>query len=221
METLDMTSKTDFINIEDTKFTIVVPPKCGSTAIYTSVYNFENNVNLNTPEIVNIEDVDYIHGNVGYVTHINPRNPILIAIHRDPVERFISGYRHWILDLKQPCSYSRWEKCKVTCFDSFMDSLAYEIKKHPSSAITHHFEPQSNVFQKLKYHYTLPMDKMYRLESIIKGFKIVYDVNSINSNDKEGRPKFSPSKRQIERIKEFYKEDYNNGWDGITCKIPI
>jgi hypothetical protein len=129
-----------------------------------------------------------------------------IGFVRDPVSRFISGYRDIVVMRKQ---------CNPTpTITEFIDNFDYWMKT--SSSVNHHFSPQVLYLGTDPTYYThiftsKTMDEYKDLLSSLFGF----EVTMLHLHSTSNIPKPSLTIEQVDWIKKYYEIDYQTYGDKL------
>jgi len=164
-----------------------------------------------------IEDKVEIHNTLGYY---NPSSRYLIpvsqmpqyekengkmlkfAVWRDPLERLVSCYKHFILE-RNPHRYFHFlDLYHDTSFDRFMEFVEFELKKANPDFQDPHIRKQSDCYRPEDVDFIVPIRKLNRFLTEHK-IPLIDD----KSNATDIKFEFDAIKWE-ERIKELYRADY-------------
>jgi len=132
-------------------------------------------------------------------------NNFRIAIKRDPVDRFVSGYTNRIVHHKK-------FKDEVPTFSEFINNYnQFEVKY--KDVIDWNFKPQVCFYGRDRNRFTHVFD-INEFNSIKNLFELIYDREFPDLQLQQGgnKKKPKPNKTQIKWIKDKYREDYEAGW---------
>ena len=170
---------------------------------------------LKTGEI--IEDVDHIHHEIGYdhtsdhLIHVSQmqafekENGIILkfAVWRDPVERLVSFYKHFILEQKYRYYLHFLDLYHDNSFERFIEFVEFELKKSVPEYQDEHIRRQIDHFQNTDLDYIVPIQKLNKfLEE--KGIPLIED----KANKTTAKFKI-PLKKWEDKIKKLYQTDYS------------
>ena len=156
--------------------------------------------------------LDYLKGRAEYRMSRDAAGTKLAVI-RDPVSRFVSGYKHVVLNnndlapiMDTPPTFDEF----VANFDSYNAQLKALDSTAPNIQIEFHFSPQVNCVgsDPTKFDY------VYDLEADTDAIFALYDAQygktfprvHLNSTD-NGQP-ITPTQAQVDWIKAKYADDY-------------
>ena len=133
-----------------------------------------------------------------------------VAVKRDPIKRFISCYCDKVLYEKHG-SYND--------VDDLIDNFDYMINdkfKHPSNTkigyLWYHFAPQVNHLGYNVNNYDLIID-ISQINSILKEYlRQKWNIDLPEIHARKQKQKITLTEKQIEKLKQIYKEDYQVGW---------
>lgn len=146
-----------------------------------------------------------------------------ICIKRDPVERFISCYTDKIIREKNITDAVKDGEFNSDYLDYFLDNFYDVLNNHEKI----HYSQRETGVKYLWYHF-IPQTEHYGND--INYYNYVFDVSEISTSLKEylenkwsielpqihcrnqKENKINLTQTQIEKVKEIYKEDYQNGW---------
>ena len=217
------------------KIVIYDAPKTGGTTIRRWIYYYLNREEPRIP----LNSENYLN-NKGFLLNLKnyklvkfkkyPKNFKKICVYRDPVERFISCFNDKII------KEGNWRKIpnmkNAVDVDSFFagqaltkSSLKWKLKKilginngSWKNYLNFHFEP-------LTYHYGKDrnyFNEIYNLSNLNKTMKPYLEnlwgiklpsFHMRNSKLRESNYLTTLSTKNLKQVKEFYNEDYRNGWD--------
>ena len=135
-----------------------------------------------------------------------------VCVKRDPVKRFVSCFKDKVMREK------RWSGT----VDELLDNYEEVVRKTPAymldnktSYIGFHFDPQSWHLGKNRDYY----DKVFDLSELgteVKGYlesKWKIELPDIRARDSRSTTNnLVLTEEQIQKVKAFYQEDYDNGW---------
>lgn len=141
--------------------------------------------------------------------HYNPNevpivdNPIRLVIKRDPVKRFVSGYRNRVLHHKRTKTQPS--------FDKFVEDFDYYYNSEPD--IQTHFRPQVYFFGLSKENYTHVFDTS-EMSLVKELFEDTYSRSFPNLRLQQGgnHVSINVSTEQEKKIRRLYEQDYSAGW---------
>lgn len=124
-----------------------------------------------------------------------------LAIKRDPVSRFLSGFKNRVLQHR---------KCDTTDISEFLDN--FEEISGRNKDIATHFRPQYSYLGKDPSVYTHVFDlKEIDQVKVLLEDLFERDLPPIRLQRSKG-PKVDLTEAQVRRVKEIYKGDYKYGW---------
>lgn len=142
----------------------------------------------------------------------NPDVSTKVCLKRDPVKRFISCYRDKIL-LEKRCNVSVDDL--LDHYDEVVSRVPQYMWDMKTSYIKFHFDPQT-------FHFGNDVgffDNVFDVSEIGTGVKSFLEdrwkieLPDIHARDGRGIvPELDLTPKQIEKIKNFYQIDYDNGW---------
>jgi len=128
-------------------------------------------------------------------------NDTRFCVTRDPVKRFVSGFKNRV---------HTHNKCNVKDFDEFVDN--FEEIYGTNRDIFTHFRPQTVFYGRDKSLYT----RIFRTETLDEcrqwlSSKFNKELPNLHLQQNI-KIDVDPTNKQIEKIKHFYRADYKNGW---------
>ncbi|WP_255712571.1 sulfotransferase family 2 domain-containing protein [Rhodopirellula halodulae] len=185
-----------------------------SSSIRVWMYNSDNNSSLTHQEIrtdlnTNLYNVYSYRGERDTYKRCG-RNCFLIAVHRDPVERFISCYRDRVLNL------GRAPRMRL---EHFVEQI-HEIRSR-NKDIEWHTDLQSSFLKRSSlYDAVIPFHLAAWLLPVV-----VAQFTGKQSATIPHVRKSSTLNPQIgihlrKNIEALYETDYENGWDGTSLILP-
>lgn len=169
-------------------------PKNGSSLIKALMCGKGKDANID--ELHN-KDIGYTIDNVKTFIASVPRKGKVVAIYRDPVERFVSFYTDKVLNSTGTTRYKIVEEGNIHS----MDDLISYCENTKNALLERHLKPQ-HLFIESCFNIDLivPLDLLSDFISEYTG----YTPFIINAS----KFRFTPTSEQIERIKKLYQKDY-------------
>jgi hypothetical protein len=146
-----------------------------------------------------------------------------ICIKRDPVERFISCYTDKIIREKNITEALNGSEVNYEYIDHFLDNFYGILETHEKI----HYSQRDSGVKYLWYHF---IPQTFHYGNDISYYDYVFDVSEINTSLKtyleskwkielplihcrnQKDSKITLTEEQKEKVKNIYKEDYENGW---------
>lgn len=201
---------------EGNGFTVYEAPKNGGTTLRLWICY------AGTGEVIKSSDGAYYAGTSqsykllqewGYVDGpFAPQDTIdKVCIKRDPVDRFISCFYDKVI---------KEGRLKVTIddlldnFDEILDGCTMKMNDGKTNFMKFHFAPQTYHFGSDKSYYTHVIDTK-DISTELKSFlekSWGCGLPDMHARNGGGKRKFDLTSAQIDKVKEIYSEDYENGW---------
>ncbi|MDB3929734.1 tetratricopeptide repeat protein [Paracoccaceae bacterium] len=165
-------------------------PKCGNTSIKRFLLQKLNPVILDgLKDFENVNVLVHKHHCFEYLTPLGAlsNGKMNFTFVRDPLERFISFYKDFCLKRRNP-ALSEYHKINI---DSALDLLEWQFKNKQELEINPHLRSQNYYLKRFEGHI----------------FKII-EFDSVRVNTTSEMPAINLSEKQIFRIKEIYKDDF-------------
>lgn len=193
-----------YCNIKDNIYFVVISKNACTTLKYLTL-RFRN---------YNITNPDNIHAAIGFEENnfltkvINKSkikaNSIKFAVYRDPVDRFISIYKHFILAGNKRWYIDALNLRNDNNFDRFIEFAKFEISKSNSLMQDEHIRKQIDYYKEEDVDYIV---KLEDLNDFLKYINIDPANYKLNNTDKYKDFTINDSQKEI--IKNLYKDDYN------------
>lgn len=170
-------------------------PKNGSSLIKALMCGKGKEANID--ELHN-KDIGYVIDNVKTFNASIPRDSKVVAVYRDPVERFVSFYTDKVLNSTGTNKYKIVEDGNIHS----MDDLINYCENTKNALLERHLKPQ-HLFIESCFNIDLivPLDLLS--DFILNNTS--YSPFIINAS----KFRYIPTKKQIERIKSLYYKDYS------------
>jgi len=186
-------------------------PKNGSSYVKSLFYRLDNfNHRLNI-EVPNRKWHEAYRNKKGHKVFLNQNKPLVVFL-RDPLDRFISGFNHRIVKLKEILGDidNNEEKLEI-----FVDRFEYFLKNIPT--INWHFSPQIYYIKKYLRNKHLQIHSVEEINNVLSRF-----FNKQKHNNELNKFYYSISKQRVNKTdKEFLYLTAENIPSSLKNKINL